>query len=937
MYSVKAPVAPDSIGAAEQGICVKRTMLNLRCLDKSATSPFSNAQGALSPISRGSHAFTPRCTRLSVPLRSYALFSPSRTSSRQHNCLYTQLEPFPEPTPKHPSPTELSTLQSRISKIQGVHSSAMAQSNISLHATSTAPATSPAQPITVAHSDDGLWFFDERTQAPRILSGSKATKRKRAKEALKSAQMSTATIIDTTKENDTSGPDGGIESYAVPPRKKQKKGTVLVEAKDGDKNHSAVEAEAAAIKPALTASNKTALLKKLIPTQEKKTQPTSDAMIKAFLDAIPHINSWTSSKIKEGPCKIIEWLDKDGVSMERVVELYNAMGHGNQDPKKPTGNPKTNIYKVYNRWAPDFYKEQGIVFVRLHDRKKYLEGQEKKASKSSVKKPKSSKPKAKPMKEDTLVAKPWAKMPAKSNAAHSKSAPAQSAQRDEGRLDVSASQSVPAEEGSPKDPYIPTLDDELRGLFAQKFNAGHGASPSRRMNPRTILSAIRPANNEALKGDIARYSANWTCHDLLSFKRRPADLPYGDPARPVLDRQAAAQYSEFLREQLSHEPGLEMIEYADSVRSSTISRFVACISPTLRTDLPTHDLIEVDEDGERLLLQTPIGWSMTELQELYLFALQMKCGDVCDMILDQWHEEFRRSAPQIVVDAEFGEETEFNILDISPEFLNILAVTDMSGLYFFTSLLVLKKEGQNVLESLGVENWSDTIKLQLKEKLELRSPRLLETMHADDFCQQFHHHNHGDRQHEYYKAHAVVAKAMAGLEGGQPFGGTGKMGRMPAKPDPKLFQDMSFGGKTALRKYEQKRAEQRRKHEHHLEALADYEAAAKSITLDALPNLAFPIVFHDPVHTLEEKKEKVVPFLYPEELGNGPDDRETAKKKQDFVWAKLEDFAKAHGVKNVDALVELFGLVKGGKHAPRTSNDDDSDSGEEEDLEGDDE
>ncbi|KAH7071738.1 hypothetical protein FB567DRAFT_407995, partial [Paraphoma chrysanthemicola] len=475
--------------------------------------------------------------------------------------------------------------------------------------------------------------------------------------------------------------------------------------------------------------------------------PTSDTTIKAFLDGIPQITSWSSSKIKDGPCKIIKWLDKDKLSMERIVELYTGMGHGNQDPKKPTRNPKTNIYKVYNRWAPDFYKEQGIVFVALQDRKKYLEGQEREASKSSAKVSTSSKPKVKAVKEDTLAAKSLVKMPVKSNAAHSKSVPAQSAQRDEVRLDASGTQSAPAEE----EPYTPTLDDELRDLFTQKCNASHAARPSQETNAQLMSSAIRPNTTDASKAEIARYSTNRNSHNVLSFKRQPADFPYGDPARPVLDRHAAATYSAFLQEQLSHEPGLEIIEYADSVRPSTISRFVACISPTLRTDLPTHDLVEVNEGGERVLLQTPIGWSMTELQELYLFALQMRCGDVCDMILDRWHEEFHHVAPRIVVDVEFGEETEFDILDISPEFLNILAVTDASGLDFFTSLLVTKKEGWNVLEALGLENWSDTIKLQVKEKLDLVSPHGLETMHADDFCQQFHHHNHGNRQHVCYK------------------------------------------------------------------------------------------------------------------------------------------------------------------------------------------
>lgn len=89
-------------------------------------------------------------------------------------------------------------------------------------------------------------------------------------------------------------------------------------------------------------------------------------------------------------------------------------------------------------------------------------------------------------------------------------------------------------------------------------------------------------------------------------------------------------------------------------------------------------MVEISDAGHQGLLATKIEWSMKELKDLYMFAHAMEDSDVCDMVIDQIHEELhhpwyclRRSTT--------GMKAAFKLLDISPAFVNSLSKYEKEG------------------------------------------------------------------------------------------------------------------------------------------------------------------------------------------------------------------------------------------------------------------
>jgi hypothetical protein len=268
---------------------------------------------------------------------------------------------------------------------------------------------------------------------------------------------------------------------------------------------------------------------------------------------------------------------------------------------------------------------------------------------------------------------------------------------------------------------------------------------------------LRPAEEVAPQSDIDRYNANRGSDDVLSFKCEAGDSIPGHPTRPVLDRQSASQYSGYFQQLLRDEPETTVIKYHEQEACVAIGRFIACISPSIRSELPVFDLCEVEQNGGSNLMAVPIQWTAHELQSLYCFARYMDSDVVCDMILDRWHSELHQVGRQ--TRRESGELATFDLFDISPEFLNLLAQHDPKAQDFFLDVIVAKRGvGWKLLNAHGLAKWDDGVKETLIKKLKTRKVGVVKEADRDAFCRLY--HNHHDREAECYRVGAVEAPAI---------------------------------------------------------------------------------------------------------------------------------------------------------------------------------
>ncbi|KAF2828240.1 hypothetical protein CC86DRAFT_381179 [Ophiobolus disseminans] len=288
----------------------------------------------------------------------------------------------------------------------------------------------------------------------------------------------------------------------------------------------------------------------------------------------------------------------------------------------------------------------------------------------------------------------------------------------------------------PKEPIITAEDLHLQNLFRLTVPE-EGSEDHIAWKPQSHHSF---SNRAPSNKDIARVHANRNAINVLLFARTPGDAPLWGPSHSVLDRQVAAEYAPRLRKELEGTADLARVEYDhDAVDTETVSRYVACISPTVRAEgLPTHDIVEVAVDGEREMQCTAIQWSPKKLVAMYRFAWYMGTRDICDMVMDRLHQDFHRGAVRVA--------------ELDPAFLNELLVEeDERGLDFFTDLLVVSKQaGWNALERYGLEKWDERVKEILKNKLESGVEPVVASQwwmnsdastNKDGVCHRFHHHD----------------------------------------------------------------------------------------------------------------------------------------------------------------------------------------------------
>jgi hypothetical protein len=95
-----------------------------------------------------------------------------------------------------------------------------------------------------------------------------------------------------------------------------------------------------------------------------------DDTIEAFLDGINNLKDWSSSAVAEQYRAIIEWRDRQGISMENIAPKYAALGYG----KGGKGGIQ-NMHKLYNRHGKTFYEDKGLRWVTLGDRVAFLHRQ----------------------------------------------------------------------------------------------------------------------------------------------------------------------------------------------------------------------------------------------------------------------------------------------------------------------------------------------------------------------------------------------------------------------------------------------------------------------------------------------------------------------------------------------------------------------------------
>jgi hypothetical protein len=136
----------------------------------------------------------------------------------------------------------------------------------------------------------------------------------------------------------------------------------------------------------------------------------------------------------------------------------------------------------------------------------------------------------------------------------------------------------------------------------------------------------------------------------------------------------------------------------------------------------------------------------------------MESDDVCDMILDRWYSELQHPVGR-QTRKESGELGTFDILDISPEFLNLLAQHDAKALDFFLDVIVAKRGvGCNLLNAHGLAKWNDRINETLIKKLKTREVAFVAEKDRESFCRLYHHHH--EHEAESYRVQAVESPAI---------------------------------------------------------------------------------------------------------------------------------------------------------------------------------
>ncbi|CAN9102684.1 unnamed protein product [Alternaria sp. RS040] len=133
------------------------------------------------------------------------------------------------------------------------------------------------------------------------------------------------------------------------------------------------------------------------------------------------------------------------------------------------------------------------------------------------------------------------------------------------------------------------------------------------------------------------------------------------------------------------------------------------------------------------------------MEDLYMFAHTTVDSDVCDMVIDQVHEELHhlRYCPR---HSTTGMKAAFKLLDISTAFLNLLSIYEKKGFEFFAEVLVTTVEDTlELLKTSGICSWRHQVKHTLIEKLESNGSSEASKNNTAAICPHYHHRQSSER------------------------------------------------------------------------------------------------------------------------------------------------------------------------------------------------
>ncbi|KAJ4376517.1 hypothetical protein N0V86_006629 [Didymella sp. IMI 355093] len=251
------------------------------------------------------------------------------------------------------------------------------------------------------------------------------------------------------------------------------------------------------------------------------------------------------------------------------------------------------------------------------------------------------------------------------------------------------------------------LDIRLEELFGRLPDLA-----LRSPQPQSKDDATAPCPHHGDRNDTEHFNA--ADPDAVTFLCKLNSTTYGPASGIQLSRTLVHRHCCTLRDTLISNPRINTITHGPEISADTVCRFSACITPTLARRLP--DFVTT---GYGAFEQE---WSTDELEDLYVLAVTLGAGGVCDLVIDRWIEDLRRSEARVVVD-EFEEARYFDVLGFGPELLNFLWVNDEKGFRFFSTVLVSQgMRGFDRIREMHLANWHEGVKKGLITAMEEGNP-----------------------------------------------------------------------------------------------------------------------------------------------------------------------------------------------------------------------
>ncbi|KAF2659993.1 hypothetical protein K491DRAFT_105690 [Lophiostoma macrostomum CBS 122681] len=196
-----------------------------------------------------------------------------------------------------------------------------------------------------------------------------------------------------------------------------------------------------------------------------------------------------------------------------------------------------------------------------------------------------------------------------------------------------------------------------------------------------------------------------------------------DVAPVETNLQAAVEHSSVIRKRVEEEPGIQKMFVRPETSKLGLERFLQCISPDLRGDLPTHDMT-VDPADPTRILSNPIKWTGDALYELHRTAHHLGSPDVLDMITDHILER--------------QDELELSVAEMN----RFAHQGGVLGIRFWTDLILNNEKRTKKLRLVyGDWGWSADMFSALRRKRKMRLPLNLYHLDPSISCRQYHHHH----------------------------------------------------------------------------------------------------------------------------------------------------------------------------------------------------